>query len=94
MMGRQPKVQKTLFYTTFNLGQRARKGHVLRKIVTHVNFDYIYKQVEDTYDSKGNVSVPPPVILKMILLLIPSLGLQTKNTSPPLIRMLLLHALA
>ena len=70
MMGRQPKVQKKLFYTTFNLDQRVRKDHILRKIVTHVNFDYIYKQVEDTYGSKGNVSVPPPVILKMMLLLI------------------------
>ena len=70
MMGRQPKVQKKLFYTTFNLDQRVRKDHILRKIVTHVNFDYIYKEVEDTYGSKGNVSVPPPVILKMMLLLI------------------------
>ena len=70
MMGRQPKVQKKLFYTTFNLDQRVRKDNILRKIVTHVNFDYIYKQVEDTYGSKGNVSVPPPVILKMMLLLI------------------------
>ena len=41
MMGRQPKVQKKLFYTTFNLDQRVRKDHILRKIVTHVNFDYI-----------------------------------------------------
>ena len=70
MMGRQPKTQKKLFYTTFNLDQRVRKDHILRKIATHVNFDYIYKEVEGTYGSKGNVSVPPPVILKMMLLLI------------------------
>ena len=70
MMGRQPKSQKKLFYTTFNLDQRVRKEHILRKIATHVNFDYIYKEVEGTYGSKGNVSVPPPVILKMMLLLI------------------------
>ena len=30
MMGRQPKVQKKLFYTTFNLEQRVRKNHILR----------------------------------------------------------------
>ena len=70
MMGRQAKVQKKLFYTTFNLDQRVRKDHILRKIAVHVNFDYIYKEVEGTYGSKGNVSVPPPVILKMMLLLI------------------------
>lgn len=70
MMGRQPKVQKRLFYTKFNLDRRIRKDHILRKINKHINFDFIYNQVNDTYGSKGNVSVPPPVILKMMLLLI------------------------
>jgi transposase/uncharacterized protein (UPF0179 family) len=70
MMGHQPKVQKKLFYTKLNLDQRIRKDHILRKINRHVNFDFIYKQVEATYGQKGNVSVPPPVILKMMLLLI------------------------
>ena len=70
MMGRQPRVQKRLFYTKFNLDRRIRKDHILRKINKHINFDFIYNQVKDTYGSKGNVSVPPPVILKMMLLLI------------------------
>ncbi len=70
MMGRAPKVQKKLFYTKFNLDRRIRKDHILRKIDKHTNFDFIYNQVKDTYGSKGNVSVPPPVILKMMLLLI------------------------
>jgi transposase len=70
MMGRQPKVQKRLFYTKFNLDRRIRKDHILRKIDKHINFEFIYEQVKDTYGSKGNVSVPPPVILKMLLLLI------------------------
>ena len=70
MMGRQPKVQKKMFYTKFNLDRRIRQDHILRKINKHINFDFIYDQVKDTYGSKGNVSVPPPVILKMMLLLI------------------------
>lgn len=65
-----PKVQNKLFYTKRNLDQRIRKDHILRKISTHVNFDFIYKEVEASYGEKGNVSVPPPVILKMLLLLI------------------------
>lgn len=69
MMGRQPKVQKKLFYSKFNLDGRVRKDHILRKINTHINFDFIYKEVEVTYGDKGNVSVAPPVILKMLLLL-------------------------
>ena len=70
MMGRQSKLQKKLFYTKLNLDRRIRKDHILRKIDKHINFDFIYNQVKDTYGSKGNVSVPPPVILKMMLLLI------------------------
>jgi transposase len=70
MMGRQPKVQKKLFYTKFNLDQRVPQSHILRQIAKHIDFDFIYKEVKDTYGVKGNVSVPPPVILKMMLLLI------------------------
>lgn len=70
MMGRQSDIQKKLFYPSLSLEKRVRKDHILRKIARHIDFDFIYKQVEDTYGSKGNVSVPPPVILKMLLLLI------------------------
>jgi transposase len=70
MMGRQSDTQQKLFYTCLNLDKRIRKDHVLRKISSHINFDFIYKQVEDLYGSNGNVSVPPPVILKMMFLLI------------------------
>ena len=70
MMGHQPKVQKKLFYTKFNLDQRVSKNHILRQIAKHIDFDLIYKEVKETYGVKGNVSVPPPVILKMMLLLI------------------------
>jgi transposase len=70
MMGRQPKLQPKLFYERINLNQRIRSDHVLRLIKQHIDFDFIYKDVEDTYGVNGNVSVPPPVILKMMLLLI------------------------
>lgn len=70
MMGLQTKVQKKLFYTKFNLDRRIRKDHILLKINKHINFDFIYNQVKATYGSKCNLSVPPPVILKMMLLLI------------------------
>ena len=70
MMGRQSKLQKKLFYTKFNLDQRIPKRHILRLIAKHIDFDFVYKQVRDTYGVKGNVSVPPPVILKLMLLLI------------------------
>jgi len=69
MMGRQSKVQSKLFYTAFNLEQRVRKNHILRKVKRHIDFDFIYNEVKDTYGINGNESVPPPTILKMMLLL-------------------------
>jgi transposase len=69
-MGRQPNQQEKLFYNRINLDQRIRTDHILRQISQHIDFDFIYKEVRDTYGANGNVSVPPPVILKMLLLLI------------------------
>ena len=70
MMGRQERVQRKLFYTKLNLDQRVPKDHILRKLAKHIDFDFIYKEVKDDYGINGNVSVPPPVLLKMMLLLI------------------------
>jgi transposase len=70
MMGRQSPYQYKLFLKGFNLERRIRQDHILRKILERVDFDFIYKEVQETYGLNGNVSVPPPVILKMMLLLI------------------------
>ena len=70
MMGHQSKVQNKLFYTVINLEQRVRKNHILRKVKRYIDFDFIYNEVKDKYGINGNVSVAPPVILKMLLLLI------------------------
>jgi len=69
MMGHQPNYQHKLFMTGFNLEKRIRKDHFLRKITEKIDFNFIYKEVSVTYGVNGNVSVPPPVILKMMLLL-------------------------
>jgi transposase len=70
MMGYQSGFQPKLFYHHVNLEQRVPQNHVLRKIQDTIDFDFIYKEVEDTYGDKGNVSVPPPVILKLMLLVV------------------------
>ncbi len=70
MMGRQKRVQRKLFYTKLNLDQRVPKDHILRKVAKCIDFDFVYKNVKDKYGTNGNVSVPPPVLLKMMLLLI------------------------
>ena len=70
MMSYQPPPNDTLFSFNVQLETRVRMDHPLRKIKEMVDFDFIYKEVEKTYGKNGNVSVPPPVILKLILLLI------------------------
>ena len=70
MMGRQSSYQYKFFMKGFSLEKRIRNDHILRKIVEKIDFDFIYEEVQDTYGANGNVSVPPPVILKMMLLLI------------------------
>ena len=70
MMGYQPDLQPKLFYNSVNLDERIPTNSILRKIRGHIDFEFIYREVKDCYGGKGNVSVPPPVILKMMLLLI------------------------
>ena len=70
MMGYQSGVQNKCIYTAINIDERVRKNHILRRISEIIDFDFIYDEVKNTYGSRGNVSVPPPVILKLMFLLI------------------------
>jgi transposase len=70
MMGREDPLQSKLFYTDFNLERRIRQDHPLRNVARHIDFDFAYQEVADTYGANGNVSVPPPAILKLMLLLV------------------------
>ncbi len=71
MMGRQAKGQQVkMFFKGFSLEQRVRPDHPLRKVKKLIDFDFTYEAVAKTYGIKGNVSIPPPVILKLRLLLI------------------------
>ncbi len=70
MMGRESPPQASLFYTGINLEKRVRSDHVLRKVARLVDFDFVYGEVKESYGYNGNVSVPPPMILKLMLLLV------------------------
>ncbi|MFH1076570.1 MAG: IS1182 family transposase [Pseudomonadota bacterium] len=70
MMSYQSKFQPKLFYYQVNLEQKVPKNHILRRVKEKIDFDFIYAEVKDCYGINGNVSVPPSVILKMMLLLI------------------------
>jgi len=69
MMGKQNMLPDNLFLYNICLEDRVRKDHPLRRIKELIDFDFIYKEVKDKYGKNGNVSVPPPVILKLMFLL-------------------------
>ena len=69
-MGHQSPPQPSLFYTGIDLDRRVRPNHVLRRVARMVDFDFVYAEVKESYGYNGNVSVPPPMILKLMLLLV------------------------
>ena len=70
MMGRDKPPQRSLFYTGINLDKRVRRDHVLRRVAKLVDFEFVYEGVKESYGYNGNVSVAPPVVLKLMLLLV------------------------
>jgi len=70
MMGIQSEPQGKLFLTNVDMEKRVRSNHPLRKIAATIDFDFSYKAVQDKYGNNGNESIPPPVLLKLMLLLV------------------------
>ena len=70
MMGVQQQPQSSLFHFGINIDKRIRSNHPLRKVNELIDFDFAYLEVKDHYGNNGNVSIPPPVILKLMLLLV------------------------
>ncbi len=67
MMGKQAPQEAKLFYYDICLERRIPPNHLLRKIKDILDFDFVYPLVKDCYGKNGNVSVPPPIIMKMML---------------------------
>jgi transposase/uncharacterized protein (UPF0179 family) len=70
MMGVLEQPQSNLFHFGVNLDKRVRSNHPLRKVNELIDFNFVYDEVKSFYGNNGNESVPPPVILKLMLLLV------------------------
>ena len=68
MMGQQ-KNERELFSYAINLEKRVRSDHPLRRVAAAIDFGFVREAVAHCYGSKGNVSVDPEVIMKMMFLL-------------------------
>jgi len=69
MMGEQ-KRETELFNYAVNMEKRVRSDHPLRRVARAIDFKFVREEVSDCYGSKGNVSVDPEVIMKMMFLLL------------------------
>jgi transposase len=68
MMG-EHKREPQLFNYAVNLEKRVRANHPLRQVKARIDFSFVREEVAHCYGKKGNESVPPEVILKMMFLL-------------------------
>lgn len=70
MMGREEPPQAKLFYTAVNLESRVRTNHPLRQIDQMLDLTFISEEVKEKYGYNGNVSVPPSIVVRLMLLLV------------------------
>ena len=68
MMGER-KSEPELFNYAVNLEKRVRCNHPLRQVKAAIDFSFVREEVAHCYGKKGNESVAPEVILKMMFLL-------------------------
>src|SRR5258708_39714027 len=67
-----------------NLDKRVRDDHPLRRIRAALDWCFVGKEVAHNYGRRGNKSVPPEVLDRMMLLLF----LDDINSEPELMRIL------
>lgn len=61
--------QKSLFAYGINLDDRVRRDNPLRRIAEVIDFSFVRDEVRELYARKGNESVDPEYILKLMFLL-------------------------
>src|SRR5450755_649043 len=68
MMGQHAR-QNELWSEPVNLARRIPADHPLRKLRETVKLDFVREEVAGSYGRKGNVSVDPVIVMRMMLLL-------------------------
>lgn len=69
MMGPAQKREGKLFYVGITLENRVPSDHPLRQVAALVDFSFARHEVAELYGTRGNPSVDPTVLLKLMLLL-------------------------
>ena len=70
MMGQRQQIETKLFYTNLSLDSRVRPDNPLRQVKATIDFDFVRAVVRPLYGRRGNPSVDPALLMKLMLLLI------------------------
>ena len=70
MMGRRQRIETKLFYSNLSLDGRVRADNPPRQVKAAVDFDFVRAAVKPLYGVRGNPSVDPAVLMKLMLLLV------------------------
>jgi len=68
MLG-EKEAQTPLWSYRVNLEKRVRSDHPLRRFNQVLDLSFVREQVAHAYGKRGNKSVPPETIMRMMLLL-------------------------
>lgn len=69
MLGPERQHQPELFLYDFHLEERIPADHPLRRVLEHVDFQFVRRLVAGFYGAKGHVSEDPVLLLKLMFLL-------------------------
>jgi transposase len=66
MMGQHDRSEAWFYY--FRLEDQIPETHLLRLIDKHISFDFVRKQLRDSYSENGRPSIDPELLLRILLI--------------------------
>ena len=66
MMGQHDRSEALFYY--FRLEDQVPENHLLRLIDKHISFEFVRRQLKDSYSAAGRPSIDPELLLRMLLI--------------------------
>jgi transposase len=66
MMGHHDRSEALFYY--FRLEDHVPESHLLRLIDKHISFEFVRKQLQDSYSETGRPSIDPELLLRILLI--------------------------
>ena len=66
MMGQHDRSEALFYY--FRLEDQVPETHLLRLIDKHISFEFVRRQLKDSYSETGRPSIDPELLLRILLI--------------------------